>query len=71
MSNNSPIDENKFPDILHTLHQEHWYVTKLLVLLVIICITGLGSISLAQHLLPLRFANTNNTDTQVFGWQMR
>ncbi len=53
MSNNSPIDENKFPDILHTLHQEHWYVTKLLVLLVIICITGLGSISLAQHLLPL------------------
>ena len=53
MSNNSPIDENKFPDILHTLHQEHWYVTKLLVLLIIICITGLGSISLAQHLLPL------------------
>jgi hypothetical protein len=53
MHNNSPIDENKTPDMLDTLHQEHWYVTKLLVLLIIICITGLGSLSLAQHLLPL------------------
>jgi hypothetical protein len=53
MSNNSPIDENKGPDILDALHQEHWYVTKLLVLLIIICIASVGSLSLAPHLLPL------------------
>lgn len=48
MSNNSP----KLPDILDAFHQEHWYLTKLLVLLSIIAITSLGSFSLAQHLLP-------------------
>jgi hypothetical protein len=57
MSNNSPIDENKFPNILDALHQEHWYVTKLLVLLIVICIASVGSLSLAPYLLPL--------DTQI------
>jgi hypothetical protein len=48
MSNNSP----KLPDILDAFHQEHWYLTKLLVLLSIIAIASVGSFSLAQHLLP-------------------
>src|SRR3954452_11689523 len=52
MSNNSPIDKNKFPDILDALHQEHWHLTKLLVLLIVICIASLGSVSLAQNFLP-------------------
>ncbi|HWS84313.1 MAG TPA: hypothetical protein VN207_08640 [Ktedonobacteraceae bacterium] len=52
MSNNSPIDKNKFPGILDALHQEHWHLTKLLVLLIVICIASLGSISLAQNFLP-------------------
>ena len=52
MSNNSPIDKNKFPDILDALHQEHWHLTKLLVLLIVICIASLGSMSLAQNFLP-------------------
>jgi len=52
MSNNSPIDKNKFPHILDALNQEHWYLTKLLVLLIIISVASMGSFSLAQHLLP-------------------
>src|SRR5438309_2370689 len=52
MSNNSPTDKNKFPDLLDALHQEHWHLTKLLVLLIVICIASLGSMSLAQNFLP-------------------
>src|SRR5437764_10546122 len=52
MSNNSLPDKNNFPDILDALHQEHWHLTKILVLLIIISIASLGSLHLAQHLLP-------------------
>jgi hypothetical protein len=48
MSNNSP----KLPNILDAFHQEHWHLTKLLVLLSILALTSVGSFSLAQHLLP-------------------
>lgn len=48
MSNNS----SKLPDILDAFHQEHWFLTKILVLLSIIALTSVGSFSLAQHLLP-------------------
>jgi len=52
MPNNSPLDKKKFPALLDTLHQEHWYLTKLLALLIVICMASLGSLSLAQHFLP-------------------
>jgi len=52
MPNNSPLDKKKFPAILDTLHQEHWHLTKLLALLIVICIASLGSLSVAQHFLP-------------------
>ena len=48
MSNNSP----KLPNILDAFHQEHWHLTKLLVLLSILALASVGSFSLAQHLLP-------------------
>jgi len=48
MSNNAP----KLPDILDAFHQEHWYLTKILILLIIIAIASVGSLSLAQHMLP-------------------
>src|SRR5205807_5651223 len=37
---------------LDALHQEHWHLTKLLVLLIVICIASLESISLTQNFLP-------------------
>ncbi len=52
MSHNSPIDNNKLPPILDALHQENWYLTKILALLVIISIASVGSFSVAQHFLP-------------------
>src|SRR5436305_10647660 len=52
MSHNSPIDNNKLPHILDALHQEHWYLTKILVLLIIISIASVGSFSVGQHFLP-------------------
>src|SRR5262245_29873146 len=52
MSTNSSLDKKKFPHALEELQQEHWYLTKMLVLLGIICIASLGSLSLAQNLLP-------------------
>lgn len=52
MSNSSPRDKKNLPALLDTLHQEHWHLTKLFALLIVICMASLGSLSLAQHLLP-------------------